>query len=182
PPDQPKPDRRVWDLQGNILLVQPIETNSSGTTLQYTVPVFAENRPPCIAAFVAVLDIEPIFSKVAQLLETRTNLEDALHSTVIVLDKSGGILYHANETFKHQTVSSAMPAFMQIAGAMVAGKSGTTTFSSPARQEYLVAFAPLPRLNVSVAILRDRSQFLPSAHRAGIIGLLLALALAGVAA
>ncbi len=182
PPDQPKPDRRVWDLQGNILLVQPIETNSSGTTLQYTVPVFAENRPPCVAAFVAVLDIEPIFSKVAQLLETRTNLEDALHSTVIVLDKSGVILYHANETLKHQTVSSAMPAFMPIAGAMVAGKSGTTTFSSPARQEYLAAFAPLPRLNVSVAVLRDRSQFLPSAHRAGIVGLLLALALAGVAA
>ena len=182
PPDQPKPDKRVWDLQGNILLVQPIETNSAGTTLQYTLPVFAENRTPGVAALVAVLDLEPVFSDVAQVLETKVTPDNGLHSTVIVLDQSGTILYHANGALKHQEVSSAIPAFMPAAGAMLAGKSGTTSFSSPTRQDYLTAFAPLPRLNVSVAVMRDRSQLLVGAHRAGITGLLLALVLASVAA
>src|SRR6266851_2291777 len=182
PPDQPKPDKRVWDLQGNILLAQPIETNSAGTTLKYTLPVFAENRTPGVAALVVVLDLEPVFSEVAQVLETRTNRDNGLHSTVIVLDQSGNILYHANETLKHREVSSAIPAFMSAAGAMLAGKSGTTSFSSPGGQAYLATFAPLPRLSVSVAVLRDRSQLLSGAHGAGIIGLLLALALAGAAA
>jgi signal transduction histidine kinase len=182
PPDQPKPDKRVWDLQGNILLVQPIETNSAGTTLQYTLPVFAENRATGVAALVAVLDLEPVFSEVAEVLEPRTNRDDGLHSTVIVLDPSGKILYHANEALKHQDVSSAIPAFTPTAGTMLAGKSGTKSFSSPAGQAYLATFAPLPRLNVSVAVLRDRSQFLSGAHLAGIIGLLLALVLGGAAA
>ncbi len=182
PPDQPKPDKRVWDLQGNILLAQPIETNSAGTTLQYTLPVFTENRTSGAAAAVAVLDLEPVFSEVAQVLEPRTNRESGLHSTVIVLDPSGIILYHANEALKHQEVRSAIPAFTPTAGTMLAGKSGTTSFSSPAGQTYLATFAPLPRLNVSVAVLRDRSQFLSRAHLAGIIGLLLALVLAGAAA
>ena len=182
PPDQPKPDKRVWDLQGNILLVEPIETNSAGTTLQYTLPVFAENRTAGVAAVVAVLDLEPVFAELAQVLEPRTNRESGLHSTVIVLDPSGKILYHANEALKHQDVSSAIPAFTPTAGTMLAGKSGTTSFSSTTGQTYLATFAPLPRLKVSVAVLRDRSQFLSGAHLAGIIGLLLALVLAGAAA
>src|SRR5882762_5928539 len=109
PPDQPKPEKRVWDLQGNILLAQPIETNSAGTTLQYTLPVFAENRTTGLAALVAVLDLEPVFSEVAQVLEPRTNRDRGFHSTVIVLDPSGIILYHAYEALKHQDVSSAIP-------------------------------------------------------------------------
>ena len=182
PPDQPKPDERVWDLQGNTLLRQPIQTDSAGMSLLYTVPIFSENGHSIAAAMVGELAVEPVFTQSARVLETKTDRDDSFNTKLIVLDSSGRVLYHTDETLKHQAVTSAMPSFRLIADAMVANKSGIQSFRSPAGQNYLVAFAPLPRLNLSVAVIRNTTQLLSNTHAMGVLGLFFSLVLAITAA
>ena len=174
---QPRPDERVWDVQGNVVLTQPSALASPGAGLQYTVGLVGEKRGAPIAALVGELELDPVFSRIARVLETRTNRESAASSMVIVLNRSGKILYHTNAELKQQAVARAMPSFMPIATAMMVDQGGTQSFSPSSGQDYLVTFAPLPRLNAAVAVARDRAPILSSARRSAIVDLVLSLAI-----
>src|ERR1700730_9602848 len=175
--DKPQPDERVWDVQGNTLLTKLSSLASAGSGLQYTVGIAGEKRGSPIVALVGELDLDPVFSRIARILEMRTNRDSAAGSMVIVLNRSGKILYHTNVELEQQAVAQAMPAFMPIAAEMMAERGGRQNFSPASGQDYLVTFAPLLRLNLAVAVARDRAQIFSSARRSAILDLVLALAI-----
>jgi len=72
--------------------------------------------------------------------------------------------------------------FESISAAMTSNQSGVNQFQSPTGSTYLTAYSPIPKLNLSVAVARNRSDFSSPAHRWGSAGLLLALLGALVAA
>jgi signal transduction histidine kinase len=166
PADSPQPDQRVWGLQGNVLLDK---LGSTPATLEYTAPIHGENGTSNMGALVGVLDLNSVFTTAAR------GLESSKKSTVVVLDRSGKVVYHSDRALKPGPV----PGFESIANEMTANASGVGQYSSSS-DSYAVAYSPIPRLNVAVAVARNRSAFLSGAHRWGIANLLLAL-LAAVA-
>ena len=154
PANAPQPDQRVWGLQGNILLDKP---GDSPSTVQYTTPIHSENGATNIGALVGVLDLHSVFTIAAR------GLESSNRSMIVVLDRAGSVVYHSEN-----------PEFESIANAMKAHENSVGQFNS-ASGSYVAAFAPIPRLNVSVAVARNRSALISGAHRWGIAGLVLAL-------
>ena len=179
--DKLQPDERVWEVQGNTLLTRLNPLASANSNLQYTIGIVGEKRESPIVALVGELELDPVFSRIARVLETRTNPDNAAGSLVIVLNRSGKILYHTNVELKQQAVAKAIPEFMPIATEMMADHGGTQSFSTASGQDYLVTFAPLLRLNLAVAVARDRAQILSSARHSAILDLALSLAI-GLAA
>ena len=167
PAKSPEPDERVWNLHGSVLLDKP---GSAPATLQYTAPVHAENGTNNVGALVGVLDLRALFSVAANSLVSNNA------AMVVVLDRTGNLIYHSDQTI----TSTPIPGFESMSRAMTANESGLSQFSL-ASNSYTSAYSPIPRLNVSVAVARSRSQFISSAHRWGSASLLLALlaALAG---
>ena len=164
PAKSPEPDQRVWHLHGSVLLDKP---GSEPTTVQYTAPVHGENGMNNEGALVGLLELRFIFAMAAQ------GLESNKAATVVVLDRTGNLVYHSDQAI----TSAPVPGFESISTAMTANESGIRQLSS-----YIAAYSPIPRLNVSVAVARSRSQFISSAHRWGIVNLALALLVALIAA
>jgi signal transduction histidine kinase len=167
PAKLPEPNQSVWGLHGNALLDNP---GSAPATLQYTTPVHGENGTNNVGALVGVLDLRTLISMAAQRLVSNNA------TMVVVLDRSGNMVYHSD-----QSVASAPVGFETIASAMTANQNGVGQFSTQAGS-FIAAYSPIPRLNVAVAVARSRSQFMSSANRWGIANLVLALLAALVAA
>jgi signal transduction histidine kinase len=161
PANLPPPDQRVWGLQGNTLLAKP---GDSPSTVQYTTPIHGENISTNIGALVGVLDLQSVFAIAGR------GLESSKRSMIVVLDRAGTAIYHSENA-----------EFESIANAMKASESSVGQFNS-ASGSYVASYAPIPRLNVSVAVARSRSALISGAHRWGITGLALALLSALVAA
>ena len=174
PANLPQPDQGVWGMQGNTLIDRP---GSSSSTLEYTAPIHDEKGINNVGALVGVLDLVTVFSNAARGLESKTNQR----SMVIVLDRSGKVVYHSDRTLKLRPANEALSGFESISKAMMASESDVGQFRSPSGSSHLATYSPIPRLNVAVAVARSRSEFTSSAHRWGVAGLLLAL-LAALAA
>ena len=168
PANQPQADQRVWGLQGNTLINSPGGTPS---TLEYTAPIHDENGTRNVGALVGVLDLASVFSTATR------GLESSKTSAVVVLDRTGKVVYHSDRTLK----SGPLPGFESISNAMTANESGQGEFNSPSGS-YIAAYSPLPGLNVAVAVARNRAEFISGAHRWGIANLLLALLIGFAAA
>jgi signal transduction histidine kinase len=161
-----EPDPNVWGLQGTV----PLErAGSAGKTIEYSAPVHDEKGTNTIGALIGVLNLDNMFASAARGLESKSS-----HLMVMAVDRSGKIVYHSNRSLKDLQVNQAIPGFNTIANAMTNNDSGVREFKSLAGS-YLAAYSPLPQLNVAVAVARDRSAALLSAHRWGIAGLVLAL-------
>src|SRR5829696_396175 len=158
PANLPQPDQRVWGLQGNILLDKP---GDSSSTLEYATPIHDENGTTNVGAIVGVLDLNSVFANAAR------GIKSSKSSMLVVFDRAGRVVYHSR-------TPNTGPEFETIANAMNANESGLGQFSS-ASGSYVAAFAPIPRLNVAVAVVRSRSALISSSHRWGITGLVLAL-------
>jgi signal transduction histidine kinase len=163
----PQPDPAVWGLQGNVSLETP---GDSPSALEYSAPIHDEKGTSNVGAVVGVLDLESVFVNASRGLETRASQR----SMIVVLDRSGKIVYCPDRTLKLRPVSEALPGFISIANAMMANESGLGQFQLPSGS-YQAAYSPIPRLNVGVAVARSRSESLSGAHGWGIGGLLLAL-------
>jgi len=168
PANQPQADQRVWGLQGNTLIDKP---GGSPSTLEYTAPIHDENGTKNVGALVGVLDLASVFSTATR------GLESSKTSAVVVLDRTGKVVYHSDRTLK----SGPLPGFESISNAMTANESGQGEFNSPSGS-YIAAYSPLPGLNVAVAVARNRAEFISGAHRWGIANLLLALLIGFAAA
>ena len=168
-----QPDPHVWDLQGNVSLENP---GSSSSTLEYSAPIHDARGTNNIGALVGVLDLDNVFLNAARGLETKAG-----GLMVMALDRSGKIVYHSDRSLKDLAVNQALPGFNPVANAMTSNESGVREFKTPS-SSYLTAYSPVPQLNLAVAVARDRSAVLSSAHKWGIAGLVLALLLAAVAA
>ncbi len=170
PSNLPQPDERVWGLRGNALLDRPGVLPESSPSLEYTVPVHDESGSVIEGALVGVLDLEPVFSRTVRGLEARSSRGNTQASMVVVLDRSGKIVYHSDRWLKLRSVSEAMPGFESIARAMIGNVSGLGEFRARSGPNYLTAYSPIPRSNVAVAVARDRSEFVSGARRWGAAG------------
>jgi len=167
PENLARPDQHVWEQQGNVAAEK---LGSSPATLEYSVPIHDEKGTKTIGAAVGVLDLESVFGNAARGLQTRPDQQ----SMIIALDDARKILYHPDRSLKLRPTSEALPGFDRIAGLMANHDSGVSEFQMPAGS-YLAAYAPIPSLNVAVAVARRRSDFVSNAHRWGIAGLALSL-------
>lgn len=168
PANLPQPNERVWATQGNILVDGPGKTSS---TIEYATPVHDEKGASNMGALAGVLDLESVFSSVSRGHQQGSNQG----SIVIVLDRSGQLIYHSDRSLKGRPAKEALPGFESISNAMLANASGVGQFESSSDSSYLAAYSPIPRLNVAVAVARNRSDFTSGAHRLGVTGLVLAL-------
>lgn len=168
------PDDRVWNQQGNVAFEQVL---SPYPNLQYSVPVHDEKGASVIGAIVARLDLGSVFVDASRGLQSKNQ-----RSLVIVLNHSGNILFHSDESQAGNPIDQALPNFKSISSAMTANQSGVDHYPSPSGTTYAVAYAPLPRLNAAVAIARDSSTLLSSARRWGFLGFGLAIVVALAAA
>jgi len=166
-------DPQVWGLQGNTLLERP--GNKPGT-VEFSAPVHDETGATN-GALVGVLDLDSVFANAWRGLSPRSN-KDAM---VVVLDSSGNVIYHSDPRLKGRPVNEALPEFTSIANPMTANQSSLGQFRSAAGS-YVAAYAPLPLLNVAVAVARNRSPSMSTTHLWGITGLVLALLIALAAA
>jgi signal transduction histidine kinase len=171
--DAPQPDPNVWQMQGNVCVENP---GKSSSTLEYSAPIHDAKGTSNAGALVGVLDLDNVFESAARGLETKSG-----QLMVVVVDRSGKIVYHPNRSLKDLAVNQALPGFSTIANAMKKNESGIREFKSPSGS-YLAAYSPVPQLNLAIAVARDRSAQLSSAHRWGIAGLVLALFAAAGAA
>ena len=174
-PVVPQPDERVWTQQGNVSFEQP---HTPSGTLQYSVPIHDEKGTAVVGAAVATLDLASVFSDASRGLQTKSNQR----SMVVVLDRSGNTLYHSDRSLERLPINQALPGFNSISSAMIANQSGADQYHSQWGTNYEVAYAPLPRLNATVAIARNSSGLLSTAGRWGIAGFVLAIAAALIAA
>ena len=168
-----QPDPQVWELQGNV---SREKVNGAAKTIEYSAPIHDEKGTATIGGLIGVLNLDAMFASAARGLESKSS-----HLMVMAVDRSGKIVYHSNHSLKDLQVNQALPGFNTIASAMTNNDSGIREFKTPAGS-YLAAYSPLPQLYVSVAVARDRSAALSSAHRWGIAGLVLALLCAAAAA
>jgi len=168
-----QPDPQVWELQGNVSRER---INSAAKTIEYSAPIHDEKGTATIGALIGVLNLDNMFASAARGLESKSS-----HLMVMAVDRSGKIVYHSNHSLKDLQVNQALPGFNPIANAMTNNDSGVREFKSPAGS-YLAAYSPVPLLGVAVAVARDRTVALASAHRWGIVGLVFALLFAAIAA
>jgi signal transduction histidine kinase len=171
--NMPQPDPNVWEMQGHISVENP---GSDASTREYSAPIHDAKGTKNVGALVGVLDLDNVFESAARGLETKSG-----GPVVMAVDRSGKIVYHSDHSLKDLAVNQALPGFSSIAGAMKNNESGVRDFKSPAGS-YLAAYSPAPQLNLAVAVMRNRSAQLSSAHRWGIAGLVFALLFAAGAA
>lgn len=182
PANIPQPDERVWTTRGSGIVDKPGTLPSSAASLEYTVPIHDESGSGNEGALVGVLDLEPIFSTASRGLEARASSGNTENSMVVVLDRSSKIVYHSDRWLKLRAANEALPGFNPIATAMTANEDGLGDYPTATGANYLVAYSPMPGLNVSVAVARNRSTLISSARLWGGVGFLIALVAALIAA
>ena len=181
PANIPQPDERIWSAKGNVLLDRRGTLPSSAASLEYTVPVLNEGGSGNDGAIVGVLDLESIFSTASRGLEARASSGSTENSMVVVVDRSGKVVYHSDRWLKLRPANEAIPGFDSITTAMTANENGGREFQSSG-SSYFAAYTPIPRLEVSVAVARNRSVLLSSARLWGGAGFIFALLIALLAA
>ncbi len=183
---QPQPDKRVWTTAGAIPLSSSAASAPFGGHIALTIAVLGDKDPGTRkSALVGDLKIDPIFSEAALARGSASGLginTERDQGMFIVLDRTGRILYHANEALKHQPASESMPYFRPVANHMLSSELGHERFIGPGGDEYSTIYALIPTLDVSVAIASNRDHALADARRLGRIGLILAILLGAPAA
>ncbi|HEU4434934.1 MAG TPA: hypothetical protein VFR51_16235, partial [Pyrinomonadaceae bacterium] len=181
PANIPQPDDRIWTAKGSSLFDRPGTLPTSAASLEYTVPIHTESGSGNDGALVGVLDLESIFSTASRGLEARASSGNTQSSMVVVLDRAARVVYHSDRWLKLRPANEAVPGFESISAAMTTNENGLGQFQSSGAS-YLAAYAPIPRLDVSVAVARNRSSLLSGARLWGGAGFAVALLAALLAA
>ena len=143
---------------------------------RYASPIYSQSGEAGSSVLVGELDLSEIFlDRVAGFASSSGNT--AKQTLIVAWDKSERILHHTQRALDGQLLRNALP---QLADR--SSDSGIRRLQVDNGGDYVVALAPLPRLNINVAVGRDRSTAVASAHRWGIAGLFVALVLALVMA
>lgn len=148
---------------------------SNTSTWRYAALLYHETNPVRGALLVAELDLAEIFQDRIGADPSKTG--DS--SLTVVWDKDRRIVYHPQRSLQGQSLSNPFPELADLAGSQGSGLSRTQTGSG---KDYLMAYAPLPRLNITVAVGRDRTAAISSAKNWGLAGFVLAVLLAIVMA
>jgi signal transduction histidine kinase len=112
---------------------------------------------------------------------TETRAARLRHPLVALDHESGLILYHTNDSLKHQPVASAMPYFRELAESMAANESGFGYYEAPGGHRWLAVYRRVRGLPVSIAVADDYTEATAPVRRLGLWGVGLALLAGGVA-
>ena len=185
-------DERVWTTTEQTPIRSPSMRESSGITVRYTVPVFTGEEGATITtrttrgALVVDLKLGARIKEAASSLNTlsrsqassataRTTEPASSSRLVIVLDRTGRIVYHTNDALLYQSALSAAPSFKQVAEAMMARESGWKFYDSPDGTRWLAVYRPIASLELSVAAAGDYTASVRGLHRAGLIVIILSV-------
>ena len=138
---------------------------------RYACPIYSDNGQTSAATLLGELDLSEILADRAAGFASAGS--DSSNTTVVVAwDNSERILHHTQRSLDGQLIRNSLP---QLADTAKSLGSGTSRLQVKNGGDYVVAFAPLPRLNITMAVGRDRSTAVSAAHRWGIAGLIIAL-------
>jgi signal transduction histidine kinase len=174
-------DERVWTTPDQTPLRRPLARGPKGMILRYTVPVFTaeEGEKAARGALVADLRADMLFARAAGELVTISAGATAAR-TIVVLNPKGEIVYHTNDMFLCQSVSSAMPAFQPVADQMMTSERGWTFYDSTGGSRWLASYVRVAPLDSSLAVAGNYSLATDGLRRRGWLMLLLSV-LIGVA-
>lgn len=183
PPRLPKPDDHA--AASDTVVRSPLSINASGISSTLTARVSSPGPQP-LGTLVVEQNLGALFSEAAKRWELIPLTADArsgpISRGVVILDNSGTILYHHNETLLHQPVAEAMAYFSPVAQPMLSRQSGVQSFTSATGEESEAAFAAFPVLNISVAATRNAEPVLMAARQAGWIVIVASILLGFLAA
>jgi signal transduction histidine kinase len=182
-------DGRVWAAAEKTPLRSGIASESFGSTLRYTIPVFVEEGNYSAERGALVVDLlldqllDNAAGNVAALAQEARSAETApaVPRLVVVLDREGNAVYHSNEALRYQPATTALPAaFKPITDAMNEGRSGWRFYESPEGNDWIAAYRPLAPLDLSIAVAGDYSMAVQSLRSWGWLSIGL-IVLAGLA-
>jgi signal transduction histidine kinase len=168
--EQISPDHSVWTTNELQAFCNIVSRAALGTTIRCSTPIFLSEERDLRGALVADLKIDALIVPVAPRLRVQTRPS----TMVLVLDKSGTIVYHSNDALKYQPVSTSMPYFSQIANSMIAGQNGTQFYRSTEGDSWLAAYGPLMPPHLSLAVARNYSLATLATRRSAWLTLVLA--------
>jgi len=165
-----KPQTFPPDLQQS----QNFSQISNTPVWRYASPIFTNNSEVRGAVLLGELDLsEILLDRAGGFASPRT---DAANETLVVAwDGGERILHHTQRSLDGQLLRNALP---QLADTAKSPGSGIRRLQVDNGGDYVVALAPLPRLNINIAVGRERSAAVASVHRWGIAGVVIAVALA----
>ena len=176
-------EERVWTAREAAVLRSPLSEEPYGAALRLTAPVYdpatAEGGAAPAGAVVAEVRLGEIVREAGE----TTEVFPAGRSVVALDNATDTVVYHTNGALTHQSASSAMPYFKEIAGRMKTGGAGTGFYDTADGGSQLAAFFPVGGLNLSVASSEDYAGALAPVRRAALLGGAAALvaSLAGLA-
>lgn len=166
-------DFRPQPFPPDIQQSQQFSQAANTSVWRYACPIYGSNSQAPGAVLLGELDLSEIFvDRVAAFANPSGNT--ANETLVVAWDSSDRILHHTQRSFDGQLLRNALP---QVANDG-SRDSGIRRVQVSNGGDYMLALAPLPRLNIYVAVGRDRSTAIASAHRRGIAGLVVAFFLA----
>jgi signal transduction histidine kinase len=192
-PGSAVPDERVWTTPEQTPLRSGLARESSGVIVRYTVPVFIGEGEASAAtprgALVVDLKLNALLKEAAANFTppppsppARAVAEPASQSRlVVVLDRTGRIVYHTNEALLYQSVISVAPSFKPVADAMLASETGWKFYDSPDGSRWLAAYRPVATLELAVAAAGNQRAATQSLRRTGWASIILS-ALTGLLA
>ena len=186
---------QVFAAKEPTLLREGVEQKAYGAMVRYTVPIFLENGAISTPHGALIIDLR-LDSMIAEAatghalspLDAAQRSDDKANSMplVIVLDRTGHLIYHTDEALQHQLVQDALPTFGPIAERMIKGESGWQIYHGAARgagaAPQLVVYRPVPALNATVAVLVDGTAALRRLRLAAWLNVLLSFVVASLVA
>jgi signal transduction histidine kinase len=177
-------DDGAWTTQKDQISCSIVSVAAAGKILRCISPVSLSETENARGALVADLRLDSVIAAAAGHLESSlAENQNSSHrpAMVVVIDAQGDIVYHTNAALKHQPARPSMPYFGSIEAEMIAGHTGTNSFTSAEDDQWLAVYAPLLENKLSLAVARDYSLASRDARRYGWLGIVLAL-LVGFAA
>jgi signal transduction histidine kinase len=167
-------DFRPQAFPPDVQQSQQFSQVSNTSVWRYSCPIYGSNSQAPGALLVGELDLSEIFvDRVAAFASP--SADDAKQTLIVAWDDSDRILHHTQRSFDGQLMRNALP---QLGDMAKSESSGIRRLQVNDAGDYVVAVAPLPRLNINIAVGLDRSTAIASAHRWGIAGIVVAILLA----
>ncbi len=177
--DSARPDERVWNVADGTPVRSPVAQNASGAIMRYSVGIRdqVEGGAASRGALVADLKLDALLRRVLE--DSAINIApssasayrpspepDAPPRLLLLIDRTGQILYHTNDALRHQSIARAMPSFAHVAAAMQKdANGGWSFFDNTEGASWLAAFQAVPALDSSLAVAEDYSAAAMSLRR-----------------
>jgi len=89
---------------------------------------------------------------------------------VMVVDKRGELIYHTDRKKINQNIQAAMPSLGSALAPMLSLKKGTARYELENDEAWIISYAPLKKIQWSVAVASPIKPFIQSTEQAGLIG------------